>query len=112
MKDPQGPPGQELAQGQQEQAPQQTHDGGGVDGLAQGLAVFGAVVPGHQHVDAGAHADEKAGVQAHQSGGGAHGAQRAGAREPAHHGHIGHIKKDLQHVGQHEGQAEHQDLLP
>ena len=63
-----------------------------MDGVVDIVRVSGSVEAGHQHVDAVAQADEKAGEQRDKDAGGAHRAKRCGARKPPHHGHVRHVE--------------------
>ena len=87
---------------------------GGVGGALYVLTVADAQPAGHRHIDTGAHADEQAGEQGHQCGGGAHGAQRhigiIGIFTGD--GHVAEVEQHLQHLGQHQRQAEQQNIFP
>ena len=60
---------------------------------------------------AAGHADEEAGEQRHQNGGGADGAQGDGAGVAPHHGDVRHVEQNLQEVGEDQRQAEEKYLL-
>ena len=65
----------------------------------------------HQHVDAVAQTDEKAGEQGYQRAGGAHSAQRRRPGKAPHHRHVRHIEQHLQQVGKRQRQTDQKDLL-
>ena len=83
-----------------------------MNGLFHLLAVPQAQATGHCHVDAAADADEQSREQRHQQRGGAHRAQRPVVGELARDGHVAEVEEHLQHLGQHQRQAEQQNILP
>ena len=83
-----------------------------MDCLPELFVLLGAEIAGGDHIDAAAHADQKAGEQCHQCGGGADGTQSVGTGELADHSDVGHIEQHLQKVGNHEGKTEQQDFFP
>ena len=103
--------------GAQQTDEQQRHTGNGaddgrrVDGLFHVLGMARAVKTRHQHIDAVAQADEKAGEQGHQRAGGANSTQRCRACKPAYHGHVRHVEQHLQQVGKRQRQTDQKDLF-
>ena len=97
---------------QQQHPCRQADQQGRVDGPLHIFGVLGPVKAGHQHIDAAAQPDQEAGHQGDKDGGGPHRAQSLGPGEAPHHRNIRHVKDRLQQVGQHQRQAEHQDLPP
>ena len=103
--------------GAQQTDEQQHHTGNGaddgrrVDGLFHVLGMARTIKTRHQHVDAVAQTNEKAGEQGHQRAGGAHSAQRRGTGKAPHHRHVRHIEQHLQQVGKRQRQTDQKDLL-
>ena len=69
-----------------------------MDGLVDIIRVAGTVEPSHQHIDAVAQADEKAGEQCDEGAGRADRAQCRRTGKPADHSYVRHIEEDLQQV--------------
>ena len=98
--------GEQKAERQQQSAGDQQQNGRGVHRAGYVLVPPCAQVSRRDHVDAAAHADEEPREQGHQDRGGAHRPQGPGPGKPPHHGDIGHVEQNLQHIGQHQGNAE------
>ena len=92
VQQPQHGRGAQQPHNQQDHACDLAEDQGRVVGVVDFVRVSGSVVAGDQHGDAVAQADEKASEQRDKDAGGAHRAQRCGARKPPHHGHVRHIE--------------------
>ena len=69
------------------------------------------IEPGHQHIDAVAQANEKAGEQGDKDACGTHSTQRGRACKPSHNGNVRHVEQHLQQVGKRQRQADQKDLL-
>ena len=95
---------------QQQHARRQADQQRRMDRLFHVFGLFRPVETGHQHIDAAAQADQETGHQGDKNGGGPHRAQCLGPRKTPHHRDVCHIKDRLQQVGQHQRQAEDQDL--
>ncbi len=104
--------------GKQDAEYQDQHPGGKAQnyrsmyGLPQVPVVSGADMKSRQCIDAAGEPDDQPGKQCDQDAGGAHSAQSNGSREFAHHGHVRHVKKHLQNIGEHERNTEKQDFFP
>ena len=105
-------PGQQNTDQAQHHADGGAQHKGRVNGFFHPLPIPHAQAPGHRHVDAAAHADQQSREQRHQQRGGAHGSQRPVVRELAGNGHVAEVEQHLQHLGQHQGQAEQQHIFP
>ena len=114
VQQPQHRFGEEQADHAHQYARAQTDQQGGVGGALHVLIVADAQPAGHGHVDAGAHADEQAGEQGYQRGGGADGAQGdiGVVGVFAGDGHVAEVEQHLQYLRQHQRQAEQQDIFP
>ena len=78
---------------------------------AQAGSVAGADVPRGEGVDAAPHPDEEPRKEQDERRAGADGAERLFTGKSADDGDIRHIEKDLQDVGEHEWQAEKDNIL-
>ena len=83
-----------------------------MNGLFHLLTVLQTQAAGHRHVDAAADADQKAREQGHQQRGGAYRAQRQIVGKLSGDGHVAEVEQYLQHLRQHQGQTEQQNILP
>ena len=82
-----------------------------MDALLGVLLVTSSAEACHDDVDTGTHTDEEAGVEHDHSGGRPHRSQGQGPREPPHHRDVGHGEQDLENIGEHEREAEKQNIF-
>ena len=104
--------GQQIADQQQDDACRRADQERGVDGLFHLLPIPQAKAVGHRHIDAAADTDQQSREQRYQQRGGAHRTQRPVVGELSRDGHVAEVKQHLQHLRQHQRQAEQQDILP